>query len=55
VYDIAGRCVGDVMDRELSAGNHSVEFDTSRLGSGVYFVRVLGDGRSATGRFVVLH
>ncbi len=54
VYDIAGRCVSDVMDRELSAGTHSVDFDTSRMGSGVYFVRVLGDGWSATGRFVVL-
>ncbi|MBN2586243.1 MAG: T9SS type A sorting domain-containing protein, partial [Candidatus Fermentibacteraceae bacterium] len=53
-YDIAGRRVSDVMNGELSAGAHSVEFDTSRLGSGVYFVRIVSHDRSATGRFVVL-
>ncbi len=55
VYDISGRSVATVLDSEMSAGNHSVNLNTSAMGSGVYFARVLSGGSSTVGRFVVLN
>ena len=40
VYDIAGREVAELENRELSAGNHVVPFNGGNLVSGVYFVRL---------------
>ncbi len=41
VYDVLGREVAALMNNELNvAGAHSVEFDASRLSSGVYFYRL---------------
>ena len=37
VYDVLGREVSQLINSELDAGNHQVEFNGSRLSSGVYF------------------
>ena len=37
VFDIAGQRVATLVDEEKRAGTYEVEFDTSRLSSGVYF------------------
>ncbi len=55
IYDISGRSVATVLNSEMAAGNHSVNLNTSELGSGVYFARVLTGDNSTVGRFVVLH
>ncbi len=55
IYDISGRSVVTILNSEMSAGNHSVNLNTSGMSSGVYFVRVLSEGNSAVGRFVVLN
>jgi DNA-binding beta-propeller fold protein YncE len=39
-YDISGRRVADLLDEWTPAGRHAVEWDASRLPSGVYFVRL---------------
>jgi len=54
IYDISGRSVETILNSEMSAGNHSVNLNTTEMGSGVYFARVISDGSSAVGRFVVL-
>lgn len=54
IYDISGRSVETILNSEMTAGNHSVNLNTTEMGSGVYFARVLSDGSSAVGRFVVL-
>jgi len=38
VFDIQGRLVATLVNRELPAGNHSVDFDGARLASGVYMM-----------------
>jgi hypothetical protein len=41
VYDMLGREVAKLVDREVVAGNHTATFDGSRLSSGIYFVRFM--------------
>jgi len=40
VYDITGQKVATLVDRHMSAGKHSVVFDGSDLGSGVYIYKL---------------
>jgi hypothetical protein len=40
VYDMAGREVAEVVNRNQSAGFHTVQFDASSLASGVYVYRL---------------
>ena len=40
VYDVLGREVATLLDREQAAGYYSAEFYGSRLSSGVYFYRI---------------
>jgi hypothetical protein len=38
IYDIQGRLVATLVNRELPAGNHSVDFNGEKLASGVYMM-----------------
>jgi parallel beta-helix repeat protein len=40
VYDLAGRTVATLLDRNLEMGAHSVQFNGSHLASGVYLVQI---------------
>jgi hypothetical protein len=40
VYDILGREVGKLVDKELEPGRYKVNFEASELSSGVYFYRL---------------
>jgi hypothetical protein len=59
VYDILGRHVKTLADQKFEAGEHSVVWDgTDQTGndasSGVYFYRLLTDGRQATQKMLLL-
>jgi hypothetical protein len=54
VYSLDGRLVGTVSDGLLPAGETSLQWDTSSVPSGVYFVRVSGSGLNAGVRLVVV-
>jgi hypothetical protein len=41
VYDVMGRPVARLVDEVKTRGYHSVDFDASKLPSGIYFVRLL--------------
>ncbi len=40
VYDVLGREVAELVNGDLQAGSHSINFDASRLSSGTYFYRL---------------
>ncbi len=40
VYDILGREISTILNQELAPGDHSVEWDSSKVSSGVYFYRL---------------
>ena len=43
VYDILGRLVTKLVDGNLQAGYHTIQFNASNLASGVYFYRIEAD------------
>lgn len=40
VYDITGRVVAELVNGKLDAGMHSINFDASRIASGLYFYSI---------------
>lgn len=59
VYDLAGARVRQLVDGEMTAGQHSVVWDGTdsrgqRVKSGAYFYRLESNGRSTTQRMVMM-
>lgn len=50
VFDVRGHKVAGLLDRELAAGDHSLQFSGENLASGTYFYRLSGDGYQVTGK-----
>jgi len=44
LYDISGREVGKLVNDQLSAGYHNIQFNGSNLSSGMYFYRINATG-----------
>ncbi len=40
LFDVLGRNVQEIVNKEFSAGEHSINFNASNLNSGVYFYRI---------------
>lgn len=56
IYDVRGRKVADVVHtRRDEVGVGSVDFDTTKLASGVYFVKLTTRTKSTSRKFVVTH
>ena len=54
VFDLLGRKVATLLDKEVDAGEHSVIFNASNLPSGVYFYRLQAGRFMKTKKLVVL-
>ena len=54
VFDVGGREVATLVDRDLPAGRHDTRFFTDRWAAGAYYYRLQLAGRFRTGRFTVL-
>jgi hypothetical protein len=53
-YDLAGRRVATLADRDFAAGTHRVDWDASGLASGSYLVRLEVAGEDCRSRKVTL-
>jgi len=47
IYDCLGRRMQTVIDKYLPAGHYSVQFDAKSLPSGLYFAKLVADGKSS--------
>ena len=54
VYDISGREVARLVDSNISAGEHSVEWDASEIASGLYIYQLKTDSYSETKKMILL-
>lgn len=54
VFNLLGESIAVLFDGETNAGNHSVKFDASALGSGVYFYRLSSAGEVLTRKLTLL-
>jgi hypothetical protein len=54
VYDMQGREVAQLVNTELEAGQHSVQFNASGLASGIYFYTLSAKNMSATHKLLLL-
>jgi len=52
IFDISGRKVKTLFSNDYSLGTHRLNFDTSELNSGVYFVKITLEGESFTERVI---
>jgi len=54
VYDVLGKEVATLVDKEQQAGSYEVEFDASILTSGVYFYRIITDKFFETKKMILI-
>lgn len=54
VYDMLGRHMSTIMDQQVTAGMHSVNFDAEGLSSGIYLYTVTAGGQSLTGKMLLV-
>jgi hypothetical protein len=54
IFDILGREIAQLLDQELDAGVHEVQFDATRYSSGVYFYQLQAGAAVLTRKLVLL-
>ncbi|MCP4631566.1 MAG: T9SS type A sorting domain-containing protein [candidate division Zixibacteria bacterium] len=54
IYNLAGQKIETLVDGELKAGQHSVNWDASIYSSGIYFCKLNAEGKSYTKRMTLL-
>jgi hypothetical protein len=54
VYNIAGQLVRKLVDKEISAGFHSVKFEADDLNSGMYFYKLKANGKEFTKKMLMV-
>lgn len=54
IYDLLGREVDTVINKKLTAGEHSIEYHASKLASGIYFYELKTEQFSQTKKMVLL-
>lgn len=54
IYNLLGEKIITLVNQELNAGRHSVDFDASNLSSGVYFYRLESGNNISTMKMVLL-
>jgi hypothetical protein len=54
VYDVLGKEVSTLVNKEISVGNHEVVFNGSNLSSGIYFYRMQAGSFNNTKKLILL-
>jgi hypothetical protein len=54
IYDIRGRCVTRLIDKEMTTGSYTVSWDASQCASGLYFYRLSINNRNMCRKIMLL-
>jgi hypothetical protein len=54
VYDILGNLVSRLVDKEMEAGYHSVNWNASQLASGIYIYRIISGSYISTKKMILM-
>lgn len=54
LFDLAGRVVQTLVDREMPAGSYSIPVDASRMRAGAYFYQLRAGGRVAMRKLLLV-
>lgn len=54
VFDMLGKKIASIVDKELNAGNHTFDFNGNAFSSGTYFYRLETPGFTETKRMILL-
>ena len=54
VYDLNGRVVATLVDKQQNAGTYVVTLDAAKLASGVYMYRLQAGGKTFTQKFTLI-
>jgi len=54
VYDVTGRVVETLVDGEKASGLYSVNWDAPDMNNGIYFYRMVADGKVFTGKVTLI-
>jgi len=54
VFDITGRLVETLIDKDLNQGEYTIQWNASSLSSGVYFVRLTSSMKTQTRKVLLL-
>lgn len=54
IFNVLGQKVSTIIDKEMEAGNHVIEWDASNYSSGVYFYRVSAENFTETKKMLML-
>ncbi len=54
VYNVLGQEVAELMNKDLSAGVHKVNFDATRMASGMYIYRLNGSNVNMTKKMILM-
>ena len=54
VFDLLGKEVAALVNGVVSAGNHEVRFDASKLSGGVYFYKITTENNVSTKKMILI-
>jgi hypothetical protein len=54
IFDIVGKEIETLINKEMSAGNYTIDFNASRLSSGTYFYKLTSGVFSQTKKMILL-
>lgn len=54
IYNILGELKAELLNNEMTAGNHSINFDASSFSSGIYLYTLTSNGNSVTKKMTLL-
>ena len=54
MYDVTGKLISEIVNKDMNAGQHKINFDSKSISSGVYFYTVNAAGFSKTLKMIVV-